>query len=156
MFRTARMRKLNIITLDKFANPTVTALHDAGIVQISDISESIQQDPELAELLTPSKASPYTGKVSSLLMKTTGISELLGDALSEGRGLKDTLMGFISPEIPVPKEVGDVDTEALITYAESTLDQVEGETKGIEEKLPYLEELGVSCIYLNPIFETRL
>ena len=102
MFRTARMRKLNIITLDKFANPTVTALHDAGIVQISDISESIQQDPELAELLTPSKASPYTGKVSSLLMKTTGISELLGDALSEGRGLKDTLMGFISPEIPVP------------------------------------------------------
>ena len=139
MFRTARMRKLNIITLDKFANPTVTALHDAGIVQISDISESIQQDPELAELLTPSKASPYTGKVSSLLMKTTGISELLGDALSEGRGLKDTLMGFISPEIPVPKEVGDVDTEALITYAESTLDQVEGETKGIEEKLAALD-----------------
>ena len=139
MFRTARMRKLNIITLDKFANPTVTALHDAGIVQISDISESIQQDPELAELLTPSKASPYTGKVSSLLMKTTGISELLGDALSEGRGLKDTLMGFISPEIPVPKEVGDVDTEALIAYAESTLDQVEGETKGIEEKLAALD-----------------
>ena len=139
MFRTARMRKLNIITLDKFANPTVTALHDEGIVQISDISESIQQDPELAELLTPSKASPYTGKVSSLLMKTTGISELLGDALSEGRGLKDTLMGFISPEIPVPKEVGDVDTEALIAYAESTLDQVEGETKGIEEKLAALD-----------------
>ena len=139
MFRTARMRKLNIITLDTFANPTVTALHDAGIVQISDISESIQQDPELAELLTPSKASPYTGKVSSLLMKTTGISELLGDALSEGRGLKDTLKGFISPEIPVPKEVGDVDTEALITYAESTLDQVEGETKGIEEKLAALD-----------------
>ncbi len=28
-----------------------------------------------------------------------------------------------------------------------------GDLKGIEQKLPYLEELGVTCIYLNPIFE---
>ena len=51
MFRTARMRKLNVITLDKYASPTVSALHDEGIVQINDISERIQQDPKLAELL---------------------------------------------------------------------------------------------------------
>ncbi len=30
-----------------------------------------------------------------------------------------------------------------------------GDLKGIEEKLPYLEGLGVSCIYLNPIFEAH-
>ncbi len=30
-----------------------------------------------------------------------------------------------------------------------------GDLKGIEEKLPYLEELGVNCIYLNPIFEAH-
>ena len=30
-----------------------------------------------------------------------------------------------------------------------------GDLKGIEEKLPYLTELGVSCIYLNPIFEAH-
>ena len=30
-----------------------------------------------------------------------------------------------------------------------------GDLKGIEEKLPYLESLGVSCIYLNPIFEAH-
>ncbi len=28
-----------------------------------------------------------------------------------------------------------------------------GDLKGIEEKLPYLKELGINCIYLNPIFE---
>lgn len=28
-----------------------------------------------------------------------------------------------------------------------------GDLRGITEKLPYLEELGVTCIYLNPIFE---
>ena len=139
MFRTARMRKLNVITLDKYAGPTVSALHDEGIVQINDISERIQQDPKLAELLKPSKVTPHTGKLSSLLMKTSGISDLLGDALSENRGMKDLIMSFINPDLPVPKEVEDVDTESLIAYAESTLSQVEGETKGIENKLAALD-----------------
>ncbi len=30
-----------------------------------------------------------------------------------------------------------------------------GDLSGIEEKLPYLESLGVTCIYLNPIFEAH-
>lgn len=30
-----------------------------------------------------------------------------------------------------------------------------GDLKGIEMKLPYLKELGVTCIYLNPIFESN-
>ena len=30
-----------------------------------------------------------------------------------------------------------------------------GDLKGIQEKLPYLKELGVTVIYLNPIFQAR-
>lgn len=30
-----------------------------------------------------------------------------------------------------------------------------GDLKGIRQKLPYLKDLGVSCIYLNPIFEAH-
>lgn len=30
-----------------------------------------------------------------------------------------------------------------------------GDLKGIEEKLPYISDLGVSCIYINPIFEAN-
>lgn len=30
-----------------------------------------------------------------------------------------------------------------------------GDLRGIEKKLPYLSELGVTCIYLNPIFEAH-
>lgn len=30
-----------------------------------------------------------------------------------------------------------------------------GDLKGIEQKLPYLADLGVTCIYLNPIFEAN-
>lgn len=139
MFKTARMRKLNVITLDTYASQAVSALHDEGIVQISDISERIQQDPELAEVLKPSKVTPYTGKISSLLMKTTALSELLGNALSEGQSIKEKLSSLINPDLPVPKEIDDMDTEAFITYAEGILAQVEGETQGIEEKLAALD-----------------
>ena len=94
MFKTARMRKIRIVTLDEYISPTVSALHEQGLVQINEISDSIQQDPELAELVTPSKASAFTGKLSSLLMKTSAISELLGNSLSEGHGIKDTMKTF--------------------------------------------------------------
>ncbi|WP_407393780.1 V-type ATP synthase subunit I [Methanobrevibacter sp.] len=139
MFKTARMRKIRIVTLEKYVAPTVDALHESGLIQVSDISESIQQDPELAELVTPSKASPYTGKLSSLLMKTNGISELLGNSLSEGHGLKDLVMSFISPDLPVQKEVEKLDTPAFIEKAEDTLAQVESKTSVIEEKLSALD-----------------
>ncbi len=139
MFKTARMRKIRIVTLEKYVAPTVEALHESGLIQISDISDSIQQDPELAELVTPAKATPYTGKLSSLLMKTNGISDLLGNSLSEGHGLKDTLMSFISPDMPVQKEVERLDTEAFIAKAENTLGQVEAKTGVIEEKLSALD-----------------
>ncbi len=139
MFKTARMRKIRIVTLEKYVAPTVDALHESGLIQISDISDSIQQDPELAELVNPSKATPLTGKLSSLLMKTNGISELLGNSLSEGHGLKDTLMSFISPDLPVQKEVEALDTEAVIANAEDTLAQVESKTHVIEGKLSALD-----------------
>lgn len=139
MFKTARMRKIRIVTLEKYVAPTVDALHESGLIQVSDISESIQQDPELAELVVPAKATPYTGKLSSLLMKTNGISELLGDSLSEGHGLKDTLMSFISPDMPVQKEVEALDTETFIQKAEDTLAQVESKTSVIEGKLAALD-----------------
>lgn len=34
-------------------------------------------------------------------------------------------------------------------------DYFSGDLKGIEQKIEYLNELGVSCIYLNPIFEAQ-
>ena len=139
MFKTARMRKIRIVTLDKYVAPTVDALHNQGLVQISDISDSIQQDPELAELVTPAKATKYSGKLSSLLMKTNGISELLGNSLSEGHGIKDTLMSFISPDMPVQKKVEDLDTEAFIAKAEETLSEVGSKTHVIEGKLAALD-----------------
>ncbi|MDR2967412.1 MAG: V-type ATP synthase subunit I [Methanobacteriaceae archaeon] len=140
MFQTARMRKLKVITLDQYTDDVVGALHEKGIVQIDDISERIQQNPEWAQLLKPSKATPKTGKIASLLMKTTGISETFGNVLTEEVGIKDMLMSFIRPDIPVKKEVESLNTDDLINRAESILKEVESQTKVLEDKLSALDD----------------
>lgn len=139
MFQTERMRKLRIVTLDAYAQNIVNVLHEEGIVQIDDISERIQQDPEIAELVTPSKATSQTGQISSLLMKTSSISDTFGNAQAFGNSIKDTLHSVISPDLIVPKQVDDLDTDALIIYAESVLGDVGAELDPLQEKLSALD-----------------
>lgn len=138
MFLPARMRKLKIITLDQYADSTVRSLHEEGIVQIHDISERIQQDAEWAQILKPSKVTPQTGKIASLLMKTTGLADFLGTAVPE-KSMMQTIKGFINPEVFEKREVEELDTDGLVSKADSVLNQVESLTKGIEEKLAALD-----------------
>ncbi|MDR2624222.1 MAG: V-type ATP synthase subunit I [Methanobrevibacter sp.] len=135
MFQTARMRKIKIVTLNKYSTLIVNSLHEESVVQINDVSERIQQDPQLAELLNPSKVTALTGKISSLLMKCSGLSELLGDAISGDVGIKDMIKSFISPEIPKKTEVEVISSEKLVKKAESLLNEVEPQTKVIEDQL---------------------
>lgn len=133
------MRKLKIITLGLYTDSLISALHEEGIVEISDISERIQQDPEWGQLLKPSKVTPLTGKISSLLMKTTGVSEFLGSALIEKKSMMSLVKSLINPPVPVAEEVEILDSESLIAKAESMLGEVESETKVIEDKLASLD-----------------
>ncbi|MDR1819909.1 MAG: V-type ATP synthase subunit I [Methanobrevibacter sp.] len=135
MFQTARMRRIKVVTLNEYSNHLVNSLHEEGIIQISDISERIQQDPQLSKLLNPSKVTDLTGKISSLLMKCSGLSELLGDSISNDVGVKDMLKSFISPNIPKKVEVQVISGEKLVNKAESFLDEIESQTKVIEDQL---------------------
>jgi V/A-type H+-transporting ATPase subunit I len=139
MFLPARMRKLKIITLDQYSDSVVRSLHEEGVTQIDDISERIQQDAEWRQILKPSRATPYTGRVSSLLMKTTGILDFLGSVAAEEKGLRDTIREFINPPIFEKREVEEMDTESLIKRAEEILGRVESETRVMEEKLNELD-----------------
>ena len=139
MFLPARMRKLKIITLDQYSDSVVRSLHEEGITQIDDISERIQQDAEWRQILKPSRATPYTGRVSSLLMKTSGILDFLGSVAAQEKGLKDTLKDFINPPVFDKREVEELDTESLLKRAEELLGKVESETRVMEEKLNELD-----------------
>ncbi|MDR3063842.1 MAG: V-type ATP synthase subunit I, partial [Methanobrevibacter sp.] len=155
MFQTERMRKLRILTLNQYSSSIVRDLHEEGIVQIEDISERIQQNPEWADSIKPSKMTPLIGRISSLLMKTTGISETFGNALAEDTGIKDMILSFVKPVIPVKREVDSLDSESLINKAESLLDVVESQTKVIEEKLSAIDS-EKSLVTLNESLAQKL
>lgn len=139
MFTTARMRKIKIITHDMYVADTVKVLHNEGIVQIEDISDRIQHDPKLAELMGPSKTHHLSGKISSLLMKTTGISELFGDTLSENRSIMDMIRGFLNLDKPPARMVKELDYDELVEKAEDMLSNVESQSRIIEERFSTLD-----------------
>jgi V/A-type H+/Na+-transporting ATPase subunit I len=139
MFKPARMKKLKIITLDKYADSAVSSLHEAGLVQIEDISERIQQDAEWRQILKPSGSSPFTGKISSLLMKTTGTLDFLKSMEKKEKGILPMVKGFVNPP-PIEKvNVDTLEVKDLIEDAEHTLEEVGSKTKPLEENLNQLD-----------------
>ncbi|MGI6464374.1 V-type ATP synthase subunit I [Methanobacterium sp.] len=139
MFKPARMKKLRIITLDRYADSAVRSLQEEALVQIEDISERIQQDAEWKQILKPSSASPFTGKISSLLMKTSGTVDFLKSMARKEKGILPLVKGFINPP-PIEKvEVEALDAQELIQKAEKILGEVESQTNPKEEKINQLD-----------------
>lgn len=133
------MKKLKIITLDKYADSAVDSLHEAALVQIEDISERIQQDAEWRQILKPSGTSPFTGKISSLLMKTTGTLDFLKSMEKKEKGILPMIKGFVNPP-PIDKvNVDTLEVQDLIEDAEKTLEEVSSKTKPLEENLNQLD-----------------
>jgi len=139
MFKPARMKKLKVITLDKYADSAVNSLHEAGIVQIHDISERIQEDAEWKQILKPSHATPFLGKISSLLMKTTGMADFLNSVAKKDEGILSIAKGFINPPPIEKKEVDHLEVGELLDNAEGIIKEVEAKTKPLDENLTELE-----------------
>jgi len=139
MFKPARMKKLKILTLDKYADPLVNSLHESSIVQIYDISERIQEDAEWKQILKPSHATPFLGKISSLLMKTTGLADFLETVAKKDSGILTLAKGFVNPPRIEKKHVEDLSVNELLDNAEDILEQVEAKTKPLDEKLSELD-----------------
>lgn len=139
MFKPARMKKLKVLTLDAYSNSVISSLHEEEIVQIHDISERIQQDAEWKQIMKPSKATAYTGKISSLQMKTTGLIDFLKSAERKDAGIIKSVLSLINPKVPEKKEIEHLDSPDLIEHAESVLAGVEGKTGEIEEKINELD-----------------
>jgi V/A-type H+-transporting ATPase subunit I len=139
MFKPARMKKLKIITLDKYADTLVNSLHESSIVQIYDISERIQEDAEWKQILKPSHATPFLGKISSLLMKTTGMADFLDTVGKKDSGILTLAKNFVNPPRIEKMEVEDLNVNELLDNAEDILDKVETKTKPLDEKVSELD-----------------
>ena len=117
----------------------ITSLHEAGLVEIQDISERLQQDAEWKQILKPSHTSQYTGKISSLLMKTTGTVDFLKSVRRKDFSIPKLVMSFLNPP-PIEKvEVDNLSTQELIKKADETLGKVDSVTKPKEDQLNRLD-----------------
>ena len=139
MFKPARMKKLKIITLDKYADSVVNSLHEASLVQIYDISERITQDAEWKQILKPSHASPFLGRISSLLMKITATADFLDSVAKKDEGILTLVKGFYRPPSIEKKEIDHLGVKELLERANTILEEVETKTKPRDEKLSELE-----------------
>jgi len=139
MFLPARMRKLKIITFEKYTDPVIRSLHEEGITQIDDISERIQEDPQWGQILKPSKPTPQTNKIASLLMRTTGIIDFMDSLITHKKKITEVIKGFLNPQIPKKRKVEELDSESLIMKAEEELSKVESKVKALEGGLNQLD-----------------
>jgi Archaeal/vacuolar-type H+-ATPase subunit I len=139
MFLPARMRKLKIITFEKYTDPVIRSLHEEGITQIDNISERIQEDPQWAQLLKPSKPTPQTTRIASLLMRTTSIIDFMDTLITKKKKIKEVIKEFLNPPIPKKRKVEELDSESLIKKAEKELSKVETKIKSLESKLNQLD-----------------
>lgn len=139
MFRPARMRKLGIITLDDYSDSLISALHEASVVQIHDLSDRVKEDLEWRGIFESSRISPHAPEVSSLLMRITNITDFWKSIKKEKVSPLQLIEGFIAPKLPEKTKVDKLDKEILLENATTTIENVEPETQTIQKRLEQLE-----------------
>ncbi|HIP84472.1 MAG TPA: V-type ATP synthase subunit I [Methanothermococcus okinawensis] len=135
LVRPARMRKLRAVILDEKMDNVVRELHEEGLMELCDLTSKLE-DPQWADLLSPSSPAPYLRDVSALLIKTNRFLDLFDSVKpEEKRGLKELL----NPTLPPKEKVTFSSADEVIAYGRSLLESIEGEVKELAERLNYLE-----------------
>jgi len=133
MFRTAKMQKISIVTLNKYTKPVIDVLHEKGVIQIEDLSESIQENEEYKGL-DVSKQDPHASRIASLSMKCGSTLDTLKSA-EQSKSMVDVVKGFISPKKIDSREVEDLPTEELADKADEIISKVDAVLSPIESRI---------------------
>jgi len=154
LVRPARMKKLRAVILDEKMDNVVRELHEEGLIELCDLTTKLE-DPEWADLLSPSTPAPYIRDVSALLIKTNRFLDLFDSVRSEDeKGLKELL----NPTLPPRKKVTFSSADEVISYSKSLLEDVEGDVKELanrlnelENRINYLQQLKKYMEYLKDL-----
>ncbi|HIQ39296.1 MAG TPA: V-type ATP synthase subunit I [Methanothermococcus okinawensis] len=135
LVRPARMRKLRAVILDEKMDNVVRELHEEGLIELCDLTPKLE-DPEWADLLSPSTPAPYIRDVSALLIKTNRFLDLFDSVKSKDeKGLKELL----NPTLPPKKRITFSSADEIISYGRSLLEKVETDVKELADRLNELE-----------------
>lgn len=140
MFRPVQMRRLHIVALSKYKYPLMKRLHELGVVQITDISRTMES-PEWAELIENHPSDPATRQITAQVMSFNKILDLFDavSPLSEDSFIK---MAF-NPSPPKKIAAEKIYGAKLLEMADSLLENVNAAVKEPEAQLNRaMSELG--------------
>ena len=127
------MQKISIVTLNKYTKPVIDVLHEKGVIQIEDLSESIQEKEEYKGL-DVSRQDPLSSRIASLSMKCNSTIDTLKSA-EKSLSMVDVVKGFISPKKIDSKEVENLSTEELADKADEIINKVDAVLSPIETRI---------------------
>ena len=134
MFFPARMKKVSIIVHENYSDELISALHESGIVEISDTFKArhIPQD-----LITTSKPSKISAECASLALRISRILDIMEQVSPEPQGL---VKSFTEPQAPVMEPVDKRSVEKIIDDANYVLKKIESKILKIENELNEIKE----------------
>ncbi|XRO77844.1 V-type ATP synthase subunit I [Methanocaldococcus sp. 10A] len=127
------MKKLKAVILDEKIDNVVRSLHEAGIVELCDLSEKLE-DLEWKTLLSQSSSADYVRNVTSLMIKASRVLDMFSSVSQKETSIKDIL----NPKPIEKKKVSFNSYKEVIEYAEKVLNDI---GKDVDEPAEKLSEL---------------
>ncbi|XRO76090.1 V-type ATP synthase subunit I [Methanocaldococcus sp. 28A] len=128
------MKKLKAVILDEKIDNVVRSLHEAGIVELCDLSEKLE-DVEWKTLLSQSSSADYVRNVTSLMIKAGRLLDMFSSVSQKETSIKDIL----NPKPIEKKKVSFNSYKEVIEYAEKVLSDISKDVDGPAEKLSELD-----------------
>ncbi len=129
------MNKVKAVILDEKMDSVIRNLHESGLVELYDLTSKLE-NPEWSSLLFQSSPAEYGRNVSSLMIKVGRFLDLFDSVKVEE---KKRLSEILNPVIPEKKKVSFSSADEVISYAETTLNDLENEVQGPSNRLNELE-----------------
>lgn len=135
MFRSVRMKKINILALEDFKNEVIKRIHELGSVHITDYRETLE-DEEWARLLKPHPPDKGVRRITSLVQSIDRSLDIFEGVDTTPK--ESFFKTAFNPSPPRKIPTDDISHAVLLQSSEDTIELVEGETR---EPMRSLEEI---------------
>lgn len=153
MLRPTRMKKIQILVLQRFRYEIIKRLQELGTIHLIDYSEKLN-DPEWKELLKPHHPSPNIRKIAALNIAVNRFLDLFERYDPEPK--EGFIKGVFAPMPPKKLETREIYGKDLIDNVDDIIEKIEGETEGPVKELEKIEEEIVESERIKALLDLAL
>ncbi|UCF13091.1 MAG: V-type ATP synthase subunit I [Thermoplasmatales archaeon] len=127
------MKKVSLIVYQDYVEDVIKTLHEAGLVEIIDISKEAPLTLEEAE---KAETHPEAGTCTNYGLRLSRLIDILSKTKKSPSGIK----AMLNPQLPVVTSIEDRFLDELYSHAEGILHEIEKNILVHEESLKKLDE----------------